>query len=1313
MNVSNYLGFNESFELLDKLRNTVRSFASREDQLKAESQGQEAGQARSFESETARLSARLSERLTAAETAWQSERAAAQARYVHCQDRVRQALKASQKSVLERIEQEEGRRKYQLQRSTLETERRRESGLAGASDGLKEFQRQLADSQQSFEVLAKEADQAFRGYGRFQSWLSASHPWPEPETSGDENELLAGLQELQARVSSQLGRFRGLFLARFFRRISLWLLVILLLMVHAALIVSPRYFNIPSPSETTLGASFLTLLLATLAAYFYGRRQASPQAAQIASDLAKARRLQAMAGEKAKKRHEQEELRLEEEFRAAKHELNQQWREAVRRAEEGRELRPRQLREKEQRISAKIERRYREELGQLDQSHSETTARLRQETEARQRDLAAARQDQKRQLEIQGRAQWQNLVEEWNRVIHPFQEAIEKANAAARELFPEWQAPAWNHWTPPLEFKNAAKIGRLEVETDQWIEGTREDRRLVFQPSRFSLPLLLTYPRQGSLLIETARTGGEAVAPALNHLIFRLLAATPSGKINLTLIDPVGLGQNFAGLTHLADYGESVINGRIWTQAGQIEEKLAELNEHMEKVIQMYLRNEYPTIAEYNAQAGVMAEKYHFLVIAGFPVNFSETAARRLSNIVSNGARCGVYTLIHWDQRHALPHDFLPDELRKHCARLVAVEDGFTARDQPIPGTRVLLDSPPAPDFATRFLRQVGRSSLEAARVEVPFTDITPSETEVWSLDTTEQVRVPIGRSGATKRQYLALGQGTRQHALIVGKTGSGKSTLFHIIITNLALWCDPEQIEFYLVDFKKGVEFKRYATHRLPQARVVAIESDREFGLSVLQRVDEELRRRGDLFRKMGAQDLAGYKRAGGTGTMPRCLLIIDEFQEFFVEEDRISQSAALLLDRIVRQGRAFGIHVLLGSQTLGGAYTLARTTLGQMVVRIALQCNEADAALIMDENNTAPRLLSRPGEGIYNDASGALEGNSPFQAAWLSDEMRDASLARIRRQSERGVKTYPGPMVFEGNTPAEVRENQNLRKALETDPAQAPLLPRLWLGAPNSIKGPTEAALSRQSGSHLLLVGQREESILALMSIFLVSLAAQFPPKGMRLILFDSTVPGSPPHEYLDAVAQAIPQAIQRPKHGELTGVLEELVHELEARREREKGANPAATFLFIQGLQHFRKLKQEDDYSLSPSEAGPQAGALLAALVDEGPGQGLHLIASCDTYSNVLRFLGRKTLSEIALRLLFQMSANDSASLIDSPEAASLGLHRALFYNDQEGYQEIFRPYALPGHSWLEEVCGLLRNRAAGAKPLPNQPTAPPQP
>src|SRR5206468_3881656 len=197
---------------------------------------------------------------------------------------------------------------------------------------------------------------------------------------------------------------------------------------------------------------------------------------------------------------------------------------------------------------------------------------------------------------------------------------------------------------------------------------------------------------------------------------------------------------------------------------------------------------------------------------------------------------------------------------------------------------------------------------------------------------------------------------------------------------------------------------------------------------------------------RQLGVQDLPGYKRAGGKEAIPRSLLIIDEFQEFFVEEDRVSQSAAVLLDRIVRQGRAFGIHVILGSQTLGGAYTLARATLGQMVIRIALQCNEADAYLIMDQDNPAPRLLSRPGEGIYNDSAGSIEGNSPFQAVWLSDEVRDGYLGRVRARADQGPGQYPGPFVFEGNAPADVRENALLRALLEAESVQP-------LGVPASL--------------------------------------------------------------------------------------------------------------------------------------------------------------------------------------------------------------------------------------------------------------------
>ena len=244
----------------------------------------------------------------------------------------------------------------------------------------------------------------------------------------------------------------------------------------------------------------------------------------------------------------------------------------------------------------------------------------------------------------------------------------------------------------------------------------------------------------------------------------------------------------------------------------------------------------------------------------------------------------------------------------------------------------------------------------------------------------------------------------------------------------------------------------------------------------------------------------------------------------------------------------------MLLGSQTLGGAYTVARTTLGQMVIRIALQCNEADAYLIMDENNPAPRLLSRPGEGIYNDMAGMIEGNSPFQVVWLPDQVRESYLAKVRAKADEvevqslkskvqspgadGGRRYPGPIVFEGNAPADVRENALLRGLLEAPSVKPAAAGRIWLGAPNSIKGPTEAAFQRQSGNNLLLVGQRDEAMLAMLSVGLVSLAAQYPLGTARFILCDGTAPGTSQREYIDRIVQAIPHPITQAKAGRSGG-------------------------------------------------------------------------------------------------------------------------------------------------------------------------------
>ncbi|MGH9205210.1 MAG: hypothetical protein ACRD1G_01395 [Acidimicrobiales bacterium] len=66
----------------------------------------------------------------------------------------------------------------------------------------------------------------------------------------------------------------------------------------------------------------------------------------------------------------------------------------------------------------------------------------------------------------------------------------------------------------------------------------------------------------------------------------------------------------------------------------------------------------------------------------------------------------------------------------------------------------------------------------------------------------------------------------------------------------------------------------------------------------------------------------------------------------------------------------------------------------------------------------------------------------------------------------------------------------------------------------------------------------------------------------------------------------------------------------------------------------------------------------------------------------------------LREFVLRVVLQMSAQDSRNLVDVEAASKLGPHQALYCNEEEGRLERFRPYALPSEDWLRLAGDRLR-------------------
>lgn len=937
-------------------------------------------------------------------------------------------------------------------------------------------------------------------------------------------------------------------------------------------------------------------------------------------------------------------------------------------------------------------------------------------------------QEQLTALEEKRAAQWTEMTAAWRTTREETTRIYNAAAAVDQEAFRDWQSLADETTSLPVVAPPGLRFGQLNLSLTDIAGGTSERAELnKFGPKTWNQPAFTAFPDDAALLIKTPPEQKEQASALIQALMLRIASGLPPGQSLFTIIDPLGLGKQFAGFMHLADYDELLVSSRIWTEPGQIEERLGIVTEQMEMVIQKYLRNEYPSIGDYNAEAEV-PEPYRFVVIANFPANFTETAVRRLASIASSGARCGVIPIISIDTSQTPPSNFSLEELESH-ATIVTLADGrFTWNDSEFAKWPLTVETSPDDHTFTKIVQRVGKAAVAAKRVEVPFDRVAPPEEDWWEGDTAKGIDVPLGPAGAKKTLSMKLGKGTSQHVLIAGKTGSGKSTMMHALITNLALIYSPNEIQFYLIDFKKGVEFKLYDHYQLPHARVIAIESEREFGLSVLQQLDHELKRRGDLFRDLSVQDLAGYRASGHPEPMPRVMLIIDEFQELFVEDDKLAQDCSLVLDRLVRQGRAFGMHVLLGSQTLGGAYSLPRATMGQMAVRVALQCNEADSSLILSEDNTAARLLTRPGEAIYNDANGMVEGNHPFQVVWLGEERRERFLGKLRdlADSRTDIPQLPR-LVFDGNEAADPAANPLLTDLLTTGmiddkPAVAPLA---WLGDAIAIKDPTVATFRRQGGTNLLIVGQREDLATRILAMATVSLAAGSDPnpggaigKPARFVLFEPAIAEEHPETMISRLTEFLPHEIESVGRLGVTDAFADLAAEVQ-RRIDEQILDAESVFVVIRDLGRFRECRRDENdfgFSMSGDQKASPAQNLVTVLKD-GPTVGIHTIVWCDSLTNLQRTFERNTLKEFELRVLFQMSSTDSSQLVDSPTASRLGEQRALFVHEETGTLEKFRPYMFPTDEWLQEVADKLRGRPQGTpierpKATPKQaaPTAP---
>jgi hypothetical protein len=192
------------------------------------------------------------------------------------------------------------------------------------------------------------------------------------------------------------------------------------------------------------------------------------------------------------------------------------------------------------------------------------------------------------------------------------------------------------------------------------------------------------------------------------------------------------------------------------------------------------------------------------------------------------------------------------------------------------------------------------------------------------------------------------------------------------------------------------------------------------------------------------------------------------------------------------------------------------------------------------------------------------------------------------------------------------------------------------------------------------------------------------------------DGSPADSPLAGMFEKVKAILPHEVKIVDYKDVGDAMNEIATEL-GKRQAEEMPEAPAVYVLIYGLQRYRPLrKTEESFSSfgSEEETKPKPDKQFSDLLREGPPNGMHVITWCDTPVSLERTVDRGSMREFDNRVLFQMSANDSSNLIDSPAANKLGMFRALVHSEEQGVMEKFRPYALPNAEWLAYLAGKFK-------------------
>lgn len=986
------------------------------------------------------------------------------------------------------------------------------------------------------------------------------------------------------------------------------------------------------------------------------------------------------------------------------------------------------------RDTSAIRTKYREKNAELDKKHSTAVEKWKTtfaEKTKQQREAAQKRTQEQRTTSVQ-RAEALDARFRKNFVEQLQPEKVQAAYQAVRASLPQYKG-----YTPVKESLGGLIMGDSQTDITSYMEDlvVREcmEKHCAFalrqegDKSYLVLPHAVSFTDSAfSSIIGYNAATRDAVVSNLNAMTLQLFMTNPAGKIRFTFISPSDAGDAFSTFMRFTDVDERLVDTHVWVDSQRIEERLDVLLDRAQTISQDYLRGQYNDILEYNQAAGKNAEPLQFLVVADFPRGFTQGALEKLENVMSNGPRNGIYTILSGDMSELLGSNDGNDQrynavLRRVCSKLTFFyfdEKGIhvpNVQSPRVSGTHAMIDQlylpmilPTNRSLVDSTIETLKKAIHAAERVTITYDDVMdglPQMPEHWfGYSDRQGLSVPFALSGANKVLSLELASDAlspKYHTLVTGMIGSGKSTLLHTLIMGLLMKYSPEDVQIYLMDFKDGVEFKVYTEYNLKNFRAISIDTEPEFGLAVLKKIEAEMQARNNIFKQEGCRGLEGYRRemaekGNPHHGMPRTILIIDEFQEAFGRsDDPVMSEAAEIIKRLTLVGRAPAVYLIMATQDIKNAAALPETVYNQFETRIALKSSPDSARIILPDNPMADQLINLDkGVAIFNASAGNKDHNVQCRIAFCSEDEQRALLEQIaQKQAAAGFQVTGGTRLLLSSIQDD-RSNplNHFEETGEIDQNDMGLGYRLFVGEPLSLENNFHPQLLSCRGKNLLLTGNDQQraritTAFIMGSLLYEMLRQQDTSTEPAITLFDLSS-DAPQDDMFGQLVRGLPEKIRVYHAGDVLDGLDMLEKELPTGRRQ---------FVVFFGLNRARRLLiQPDAYTQAPREK-------FVSLLQRGPENNMSFIVWANSAESFLS-LYRDVLPCFEQRLVGGIPEEQIAELIIGQAPANMKPKNAVYFDMDATETPKIRLYDQPTDSWVRQFIRRLQD-AIRAMPKDN--------